>query len=404
MNNTYPVALKGSIFARIDGAVQGGGGFQLQIVAGGFGGGALTGTFNLQSGTCSPATTSGSWRVSGDGPTTTITPYANGWYRCDVEGFYNSTPSAGFMLQMSFGFGSYVGDGTSGIDLWRACVLPKAAWLFRQRAFFDDFITASTIDLNDTRTAGFKWYVHNAWPNAVAPWTTAPRTQSGDIAVSSSVLTLATDRSGLGEGLNTAADNGSGGFVGQAFYPPMYIESVANFSPTFAIGAGNPAISPVPLMTQDLGFLTANNQPHVEIDVCKANATGAGTIAPQQTTHYWNTNNTANNIYQGTAVIGSPTFTQNHTYSALYVTEDAMGANMLIQGGVNDASGWILYFFDGVYTGQDIGYLISNVASPGLTPANPSGALSGSDLRRAAIIVGAGTSWPINIDSVSVYQ
>src|ERR1700676_5441592 len=37
-------------------------------------------------------------------------------------------------------------------------------------AFYDDFNSSSTFDLSNTGSAGFKWYLKTAWPNAYQPF------------------------------------------------------------------------------------------------------------------------------------------------------------------------------------------------------------------------------------------
>jgi hypothetical protein len=400
VNGGRSLPLMCSLFARADGIT----GLTMNLQDSNNTGETVSAFFNLATGVAGTPSVTGHWQLLNDGSLATITYYGNGWYRCDLKGLSHSG-MPGYKVHLDIGAGSFAGDGVSGIDLWRLSLLPLAAWDLQARTFFDDFNSISTIDVNDTRAAGFNWYVRNAWPNAHGGITTAPKTQPGDITVSNSILTLLTDRSLIGEGLNTAADNGSGGFVGNVFYPPFLMESVASFNPANALGAGSPAISPVALMSTDLQFLLANTEPFVEIDVCKANATGAGTIAPQQTVHDWNTNLSVNNIFQGTAVVGSPTFTQMHRYSCLYLSVDAVGGEVIANPANGEGFGEIFFFFDGVYTGQDINYNNKAIGtSPALTPSSPANALFESDLRRHALVIGAGTNWPLYVDSIAVWK
>jgi hypothetical protein len=111
-----------------------------------------------------------------------IIPYGNGWYRCEMDctfpqaNFYwrptqniSGAVAAGCLLDNSSGTNPasliFAGDGTSGVYTWKSACLPPQAWaLSGQKVFFDDFTSiATTIDLNNTKAPGFKWYVNNNW-------------------------------------------------------------------------------------------------------------------------------------------------------------------------------------------------------------------------------------------------
>jgi hypothetical protein len=106
-----------------------------------------------------------------------ISPVGNGWYLCSVFAQANFSMLAqvngiGCRLMLDNGTGSmseritYVGDGISGVYAWRSSLLPSRAWDLNNVTFFDDFDdnTMSNIDLNNTRTEGFDWYMRNPWP------------------------------------------------------------------------------------------------------------------------------------------------------------------------------------------------------------------------------------------------
>jgi hypothetical protein len=61
---------------------------------------------------------------------------------------------------------TYTGDGTSGVYSSMLSLLPLALWNTRSRVFFDDFNNLSTVDVNNTKTAGFNWYVGGDFPNS----------------------------------------------------------------------------------------------------------------------------------------------------------------------------------------------------------------------------------------------
>jgi hypothetical protein len=174
------------------------------------------------------------WGAIGAG----IIPYGNGWYLCyidvsmSVDGFISNQTT---LLQAVFGpdAGSgtgaanvqYVGDGTSGVYAWRTNMLPPRAWDIHTVSFFDDFNSASTIDVNNTLAPGFKWYcAGNTWPaQDNSSWQTP--CNPALITVSGSVLTVNTNTSSSPQpNPQTAAYTGSGNYVGQGFLAPWLAE------------------------------------------------------------------------------------------------------------------------------------------------------------------------------------
>lgn len=73
--------------------------------------------FNLSAGTVGTVT---------GGYTATITPISNGWYRCSVSGTIAASGIGALTVYTATGNGgvSYTGDGTSGIYVWGASLLP----------------------------------------------------------------------------------------------------------------------------------------------------------------------------------------------------------------------------------------------------------------------------------------
>jgi len=106
-----------------------------------------------------------------------ITPVGNGWYLCSVSAQANCAMLggvSGFGCKLMLDNGTagaverstYIGDGLSGVYAWRSNLLPSRAWDLNNVTFFDDFDddTMSNIDLNNTRTEGYNWYMRNPWP------------------------------------------------------------------------------------------------------------------------------------------------------------------------------------------------------------------------------------------------
>jgi hypothetical protein len=101
---------------------------------------------------------------------------------------------------------------------------------YNHLTFYDDFDSSDTIDLADTRAAGFNWYTHNSWPVASHPaWPMFRPTPSSRISVSNSILTCGgenPDPPNLGNFLATAAANPDDftKCVGQSFTNGFYAE------------------------------------------------------------------------------------------------------------------------------------------------------------------------------------
>ncbi|HEX4500629.1 MAG TPA: hypothetical protein VH187_05565 [Scandinavium sp.] len=119
------------------------------------------------------------WLVAGPA---TIAPLAGspGWYFCTVDFVKPNQNATGrgivkCVIKLDNGSGtaaksdSYLGDGTSGVLIWRTCLLPPTAWGFNNQVFFEDFLDTSGIDMNNTRAPGFNIYVNNFWPGIAGP-------------------------------------------------------------------------------------------------------------------------------------------------------------------------------------------------------------------------------------------
>lgn len=326
-----------------------------------------------------------------------IKSFGGGWYRINLDATGNTNPVIKAQIVADAGSGnaalntSYAGTTGSGVYVWTSNFLPSAAWNLN-RTFFDDFLSLSTIDVNDTRAPGFNFYTHNNWPNG--SWTPISATPANSIAVSNSILTISNDVSGFGETLNTVADNGSGGYVGTAFALPAYFECSVAYDISHAVGVHNPSSWPA-FWTIGTNWMTSNQPTSVEIDFLEAIPNGAGTIDCAATIHYWLTG--SDNFYppSGTnnAKLGSPTFSNQHVYSDLVLTQ-----------AVNGGFGYKICFFDGVYTGNDIAWKTGSNSNPAI---DGTGALAIADTLQFPIILGCGplsSSFSASFDYVSVYQ
>ena len=172
-------------------------------------------------------------------PAAAITDAGGGWYKCQLEAF--SPDSAGTftsgavlaVLSLDAGAGaaasntSYLGDGVSGVEVWASRLLPARAFNIAERTFFDDFDSISTIDVNDTKAPGFKWYPSFLWPTYEdRGWSSLEdHTQPDQYTVHDSMLTLLRDNSGQNYNLATACWDLGSSHVGQTFTGPAYFEA-----------------------------------------------------------------------------------------------------------------------------------------------------------------------------------
>ena len=291
----------------------------------------------------------------------------------------------------------YTGDGVSGAYIWQCTLLPLAAYSLVANTLHDDFTTLNTIDVNNTKVAGFKWYVA-AWANAAQTgWANMSPTQAGDLSVSSGILTIANDRSTFGYGIGSACTDGSTGYIGQAFQPPFFYQAATNFNPATA-STSFTSWPDIPMIPTE--FLTAGSNAamsFVEHDVMEAQPNGTGTVNMTSNLHNWTTASNAfsvHNAVNGGSTIGSPTLTTTHIYQKLMLDATSAGQGF----------GDTMEFFDGNYISlSERTWSASSGSSPAATPANPTGIFSEGDTQHFVAILGTGPNWAHNIDYADVF-
>ena len=294
---------------------------------------------------------------------------------------------------------TYTGNSTSGLYIWQCSILPVAAWTLVANPLHDDFTTTATIDLSNTKTAGFKWYVSN-WPNAPQTvWTNFSPTTSSQATVSGSTLTLSSDPSFFSYGIGSAVTDGSTGYIGKAFVPPYLYQVSANWDPaTFINGQTSwPALWMMPTEVLAGGGLRG-----CEHDMMEA-SDGTGANSPSGNEHDWTWpgggGNPSANTITGASKSGSPTLTVNHKYQRLVISQSAsLGSFGVIES-----------FFDGVFiSSAEITFSSSTGATPAATPSNPTGVFSECDTQHFIAIIGTGPgnhsgTINFNIDSADVF-
>ena len=291
----------------------------------------------------------------------------------------------------------YTGDGVSGAYVWQCTLLPLAAYSLVANKLHDDFTTLNTIDVNNTKAPGFKWYVA-AWSNAAqSGWANMSPTQAGDLSVSNGILTIANDRSTFGYGIGSACTDGSTGYIGQAFQPPFFYQAATNFNPATA-QVSFTSWPDIPMLPTE--FLTPGNTATVEFiewDIMEAQPNGTGTVSMTSNNHDWSASAggfTGHNDVNGGSTIGSPTLTTTHIYQRLVLDATSAGQGF----------GESMSFFDGNYVSlSERTWSATTGSSPAATPSNPNGVFSVGDTQHSVAILGTGPSWAHNIDYADVF-
>lgn len=241
--------------------------------------------------------------------------------------------------------------------------------------FEDDFDAPTSIDMNSTGEAGYKWYV-----DRMVGWSTI---KPGELAVNNSVLTITqTDTSGVNYAICT---NSSVSNNGQAF-KYFYAEARMRFVPNDGWpNIGGPSFWS--LSTDDVWAYDAENTvPHwAELDFYEYvpgayNGSVHDWLHPdpaQPKIDYVNSNTNY-------ATLPGVDFSTWHTYGCLWTP------------------GTIKYYFDGNHI------LTTNYAADTVPPEHPNypiGTWSQLDKETngMTIVLGSGNNWPLDVDWVRVW-
>jgi len=332
------------------------------------------------------------------GASADITSAGGGWYRCRVTATTttNSTFRAAISLDSGTGTGvaanAFTGSGTNGVFLWNANIVPSAAWQLTSQTFFDDFTSLSTLDVNNTKASGFNWYPSNGWPNSspynefngVAnpdAWLAVATPSSTTFSVANSVLSIATDVSSFAYTISTVAPT-SAGYTGTVFGGIRLIEASVAFDPALSLTTD---ITFPTFWAIDLQFLLGTAPTNwIEHDVIEAyRGATTGTIAPDFGINAWNvtTGNLTATSNLGSISTGAVTWTNQNRFSEL-----------IIPATLNNGVGINQFYKNGLMFQE---YKYSTSATSGF---------ASGDNHTAPLILGAGHSWPINVDYVRVFS
>ena len=257
--------------------------------------------------------------------------------------------------------------------------------------FDDEFTSISTIDVNNTKSPGFKWYVQYPFGSQAG--------QPGDFSITSGVLTM-NPSVDTGWEMSTMLKVSTGNVLGQTFdnrCGGVYAEASISFDNTLVNTAnGWPAFWSMSIEHLAGGTAlaqwpgqTAGYDHFIEPDFFEYDTVGgSGANSFGSATHDWYglygvtcgqwcsvTNN-------GVVTLGATTWTNFHKVGWLWVPGSATT------------------YFDGSATSAAITWTGQAITPP------PSGTLTYSvlDVNHLAIVFGTGANQPLNVDYVHVWQ
>jgi len=187
----------------------------------------------------------------------TMSALGNGWYICAIDFSFNLIVGGQAQLCMQAyldnGTGSaalsnsYLGNSSSGVFVWRTNLMHVGAYAINNQVFLDDFTSTSTIDLTNSLSPSFTWFVRQGWTNVHA----VKVTPANAFSVSSSVLTInpANVPAGSIVAMGTTAETGVGTWVGQTWRPPYLMEARCSWG--VDIGAVQVNATPIWGITQE---------------------------------------------------------------------------------------------------------------------------------------------------------
>lgn len=326
---------------------------------------------------------------------TDVVNVGNGWWRIGMT-FTSDTASA-FMQshnidaaqgQAARSF-SFAGNGSKGIWMWKCNLLPQAAWNHTTLAFDTEFTSpnASTIDFNNTKAAGYQWYLGGPWPNSTnytsvtQAWRVAPQQVGSNFTYSGGGLAMLGDSAGtyFGLSLMTSAYTSGSSHVGTTFTPGGLFCASLKFDGTL-MRSGQLSWPAFWSMAQE--FLAGTASEFVEADHFEAGPTGTGTWNNVYGTLDWTISALviSSNHYQPN-LTNANSDNQYHQYCDLWITASE-------NGGI----GYKQRYFDNTYLGSgDLTYSSGAGSQPASAPSNPNGVYSIAESQHFPLIL---SSWP----------
>lgn len=313
-----------------------------------------------------------------------------------------TTPANGYVAEDGTTF--YVAEDGSTYYVQEDISPPSQATAFglTTLTFDDDFLSTSTIDLSNTGSPGFNWYLKQAWPNiptSASPWgawASATTTSPSVISLSGSNIVLSSEATGNDVVLSTACSaSNAQGYNGQVFggQSAYYEFSMA----TDITNANVQALARDPIgWGVSIDFLTGASNNFCEMDICEIFATGPGTVLPLFAIHDWATNSstvTANNYNTNFSnTLGSPNLNTLNKY----------GCRIIVPAD-NAGTGLVDFYFNNTHlTANSITFSATGPSS-GATPSNPNGIFNGLATQKMVLILSCGLNWPASYDYFRVW-
>jgi hypothetical protein len=333
------------------------------------------------------------WTVSN----TIMTSLASGWFLCTFDAYVTGTAYEYWYLTFYLDNGSgtaarsisYTGNGTSGVSVWWANMLPKAMWGMTQ-TFVDDFASSSTFDLANTRAAGFNWYLANSWsacPMTGFDFNSHPATVAAGLSVSGSVLTWTDATTTTTNYIYTATPKVGDATqsVGQSFAGPALFETKATWGSEPTAATCWPAFwaDPVEALTgHATSFVELDFMEHYDVNNSRITTWGI---------HVWTapTTHTASTGSTGRTLVSQPGYNLSNMnlYSSLW-----------LPAATNNGTGVFMNFFNGI------------VVTDGAMTWTTSDPYAVSDTHHMIVILSGGNSaaspftWVTYYDWVKVFQ
>jgi len=328
-----------------------------------------------------------------------------------------------FLLAIGAGAAS-VGTGlfaSNAAAVIQTSEIPDAAAAagFKKLVFSDDFTSISTIDMGNSRAAGFNWYCSS--------WFTGGRhaADASNFSISNGVLKVGGGTGDTSYGLVSAFDNSSGGFTGTVFANGGYFEASIRYDPLDASNAttsgpafwsiavehliDNKASSISQWPGQPVGYthfievdfmepMIPVGKPYRETRIYQGNIHdwyGAWNSESRQWAN--NISNRKNDVIW----VGSVDWNAFHTYGLLWVPQS------------DNKPGHVTWYFDGIamssiyWMGPPVSPPLPGEIGQEITPSSARRATttySILDSQRLALSLSSDTKWPMYVDWVRVWQ
>ncbi len=340
---------------------------------------------------------------------TDVVNVANGWWRIGLS--FTSDAATAFQLIATVDNGqgqsarsvSFAGATNKGIWLWKCNMLPTAAWNHTALAFDTEFTnpTNATLDLQNTKAAGFQFYLGGPWPNSTnytnvtQAWRIAAQQVAGNLSFGADGLSI-TGLSTVGQDISTVAYTSGSSYVGTALTPAGLWCAGLKFDKANSISG---QVTWPAFWSIAVEFLTGSASHFVEADHIEINppASGSGTVINTWGTLDWTIAalNISQSHYQPTISGATQGNEDNaaHRYCDLWIVSTE-------NGGI----GYKQRYFDNNYLGSiDLTYSSGSTSIPASSP-NTSGDYFVAESQHFPVLLSAWVGLPAIWQYVRIWQ